>query len=103
MSNYLSLDTVKKHIIVDADFHDDDDYIGQLMDVAEASVEKHLDIDLAALEDAEGNLPSPIVHAMMLMVGQLYMNREPVSVGTMAEIPLNYRYLIGLYQRHSIG
>ena len=35
---YLELQQVKKHILVDESFTDDDSYIQSLMDVAEASV-----------------------------------------------------------------
>lgn len=105
MAKYLQLDIAKKHLVIDAGFTADDDYIRALMDVAEASVEKHLDIKLAELAGENGGeLPAPVVHAMLYMVGNLYANREPVTVGvSSAEMPLSYRYLIGLYQRHTVG
>ena len=100
----MKLSTVKKHLLVDTSFTDDDSYIQELMDVAEASVEAHLDIALTALEGDDGSIPSPLISAMMLMVGNLYANREPVAVGvSVAEMPLSYRYLVGLYQRYNIG
>ena len=101
MSMYLELSQVKKHILVDATFTDDDNYIQSLMDVAEASVSKHIDCPLACIEQEDGTLPPPVVHAMLLMVGNLYANREPVAVGvSVAELPLSYNYLVNLYRKY---
>ena len=65
---YLDLETVKKHLLVDSTFTDDDSYITELIQVAENAVEVNLGIALKELEDGEGNLPHSITHAMLLMV-----------------------------------
>ena len=105
MAKYINTDLVKRHLLVDAAYTDDDYYIGTLMDVAEDSVSVHLDMPLASLAEANGGqLPASVIQAMLLMVGNLYANREPVTVGvSVAEMPLSYQYLIGLYMNHSIG
>ena len=98
---YLDLSQVKKHILVDETFTDDDNYIQSLMDVAEASVSKHIDCSLACIEQEDGTLPPPVIHAMLLMVGNLYANREPVAVGvSVAELPLSYNYIVNLYRNY---
>ena len=98
---YLELSQVKKHILVDETFTDDDNYIQSLMDVAEASVSKHIDCPLACIEQEDGKLPPPVVHAMLLIVGNLYANREPVVMGTIVtELPLSYNYLVNLYRNY---
>ena len=43
---YLNLGQVKKHLLVDDSFVEDDSYITDLITVAEDSVSKHLDIAL---------------------------------------------------------
>lgn len=101
MSMYLELAKVKKHILVDTTFTEDDGYIQSLMDVAEASVAKHIDCNLASIEQEDGTLPPPVIHAMMLMIGNLYANREPVAVGvSVAELPLSYNYLVNQYRTY---
>jgi len=65
-------------------------------------VEHHLDITLSDLEDEGGNLPPSITHAILLMVGNLYMNREPVTFGQVNKIPNTLEYLINLYRRFSV-
>lgn len=101
---WLTLELAKQHLIVDADVHDDDDYITQLCDVAEAAVEVDIDRPLVTLTDAAGKLPAPIIQAMLLTVGNLYANREPVAIGVAANaIPHTYDYLKGLYKNYTVG
>ncbi len=99
---YLNLQQIKKHLNIDSDFTDDDIYITSLGDVAEAIVSKHVQYDLADLaKNNGGSLPAPIVHAMLLIIGNFYMNRESVSVANLSNIPFSYEYLIGLYKNYS--
>lgn len=99
---YITLEQAKQHLLVDMDFIADDSYIEDLVTVAEDSVKQHLDV--VTLEELEtgGKLPPAIVHAMLLMIGNFYANREPVSFTTVAKLPLSYEYLIGLYKHYEI-
>lgn len=99
---YISLEDAKKHLNVDISYTDDDQYILDLITVAEDSVSKHLDIALDELEDGNGMLPSSVVHAMLLMIGNLYANREPISYSTVVKIPYTYEYLISLYKHYTV-
>ena len=104
MARYLTLASTKKHLIVDDSFTDDDTYITSLMNVAEAVVERDIDQPLVTLEDGAGNLPAPITQAMLLVVGNLYANREPVAIGARAvNVPYTFEYLKGLYKNHPVG
>lgn len=98
---YLELEQVKKHLEVDSSYKDDDEYILSLMEVAEDSIAQHLDIALDELAEG-GQLPSSIIHAMLLMIGNLYANREPVYYGQVVKIPYTYEYLVGLYKHYFI-
>lgn len=92
----LDLDIVKKHLNVD--FDADDDLILNYTEAAEQAVERHLNIPLAHLAAKNrGCVPAPVQHAIMLMVGTMYANRESVSNQTLKEVPLCYKYLIDLY------
>jgi hypothetical protein len=49
-------------------------------------------------------LPAPITQAMLLVVGNLYANREPVAIGVSAvNVPYTFEYLKGLYKNHPVG
>lgn len=98
---YITLEQAKKHLNIDTDFTEDDNYIITLIQVAEDSVAQHLDIALNNLITG-GVLPPAINHAILLMVGNLYANREPVSYGTVMKIPYTMEYLLGLYKHYFI-
>lgn len=98
--DYLELDKLKKHLNVDWDFTDDDEYIESLGDVAEAMLAKDLDISLEELISAEGDMPKPVLHAMMLIVGNLYANRESIAFASAVEVPQTYKFLIDYYRNY---
>ncbi len=98
---YISLEQAKTHLLIDSNFTDDDAYITALIAVAEDSISKHLDIALSDLE-VGGELPPALIQAMLLTIGNLYANREPVAFGTAVKIPYTYEYLVGLYKHYEI-
>lgn len=98
---FLTLDLIKKHLNIDEYFTDDDNYLIGLADVAEKVIEKHIDRNLSDMADEEGHLPSPLYHAMLLLVGNMYQSREAVSFTNAIELPLSYNYLLSLYKNYS--
>lgn len=101
---YLDLERIKKHLNIDESFTDDDNYLMSLYDVAEATVQQHIDnrLDEICLANG-GNLPSPLAQAILLMIGNLYANRESVSYSSAIEVPLSYGYLCDLYKNYGIN
>lgn len=98
---FLSLDTVKKHLNIDSDFHDDDEYIIHLILVAEKVVERHIDCEFDTLLDEVGMIPTPLLQAMLLFIGNMYQSREAVAFTSVTEIPLSFAYLLDLYKNYS--
>lgn len=97
---YLQLDIVKKHLNLEPSFTEDDEYIMSLIDVAEKAVRVHVNEDLCEIAAKhEGCLPTPLAQAALLMIGNLYQNREIVGSKTMA-LPFSYNYLINLYRNY---
>ena len=95
---YLKLYQIKRHLNIDERFQDDDEYLLELAEVAEAAVEKHLDTSLQEIaKDNGGTLPSPIVHAMKLLVAEYYSQREAISYTSTQVVPLAYDYLLAPY------
>lgn len=97
---YIQLYKVKKHLNIDEDFRDDDEYLMSLVEVAEKVVEKNIDTSLKLLEDGDGLIPSPLIQAMLLLIGNFYANRESVAFASSSEVPLSYNYLIDLYRNY---
>jgi len=98
---YLQLYQLKKHLNIDSDFHDDDEYIMDLARVAENAVQKHIDRSFEELEDDDGNLPMPLIQAMLLMVGTFYAKRESIAFAGSSEVPLAFDYLLSLYKNYN--
>lgn len=98
---YTTLAMLKRHLNIDQEFNDDNDYILWLYEVAEATVQVNLCVNLEDLEDDNHNIPAPVVHAMMLFIGDMYNSREGNAYGvSVTQIPFSYDYLISLYKNY---
>lgn len=99
---YIDLDLAKKHLNLEPSFTEDDEYILGLIDVAESAVAVHANENFEELAESGGGcLPTPLLQAALLMIGNLYQNREVVAAKT-NKLPFNYQYLIDLYRNYSI-
>lgn len=97
----IPIDLVKKHLNIDPDFYDDDQYLLGLIEVAEQTVKVHVNEDLDVLAEKNGGcLPAPLFQAMLLQIGNLYQNREIIGTKSQA-LPYNYQYLIDLYKNYN--
>lgn len=98
---YLDLEVAKKQLNISDDFQDDDLYIYGLISVVQAAVEKHLDRKLSTFEDTDGDLPAPIMHAMLTLLSSFYAVRESISSAAMAPVPHSFDYLCDLYKNYN--
>lgn len=96
----IPLELAKKHLNLDEDYTEDDEYILGLVGAAKGAVEKALNASLDRLaEENGGEVPMAIIQAILLMVGNLYQNREITGSKT-AALPYNFEYLINLYKHY---
>lgn len=98
---FVTINQAKKQLQIDDSFKEDDDYILSLIQVAEDAVSHHLDYPLQELLEG-GELPSSVLQSILLLVGNLYANREPVSYSSAVKVPYTLDYLLGLYKKYSI-
>lgn len=94
----ITIEQIKKHLNVDLDFTEDDEYIMYLYEVSNALVEKHIDKSLEDIEAEQGGLPKPLVHAMLLFIGNLYDKRESIASANVKELPNALQYILSLYR-----
>lgn len=97
MKMYIDADDIKKHLNIDYD--EDDGYLTQLVEAAESAIERFIQQPLEKLEDENGDIPAALKHAVRLMVGDFYANREPVAFATATEIPFGLMFLIMQYRK----
>lgn len=96
----IPLELAKKHLNLDEDYTEDDEYILGLLAAAKGAVEMALNASLDRLaEENGGEVPMAIIQAILLMVGNLYQNREITGSKT-AALPYNFEYLINLYKHY---
>src|SRR5262245_6203761 len=85
----VTLDQVKQHLRVDTD--DEDDDIELKANMAEEIVLNYLDGAESVFMDTSGELiddvPFQVKAGVLLMVGELYANREQVSGSTYGRLP----------------
>lgn len=101
MPDYISLEEAKKHLNIEPEFADDDDYIESLVDAAEVVVAEDICAPLCEMEDERGKIPSPLRQAILLMVGTFYAGRETIAYGVLVNETPIYRRLISLYRNYS--
>ena len=101
MAAYVSTEILKKHLNIDSDFTDDDEYIALLETAAEEAVSKYIDYPLANLENSEHAIPQAVCHAIMLLVGTWYNTRESVGNG-LAIVPNAFELLCDLFRDYTI-
>ncbi len=98
----IELSKAKKHLNIDEEFKADDQYIESLIVVAEESVSIHLNYkSLYSLIAKYGEMPAAVEHAVLLLVGNLYANREPVAYNSAVKVPYSYEYLLSLYRNYN--
>lgn len=98
---FLELAHIKKHLNIDADYTDDDEYILYLYDVAVDVIQKHIDTTFEEIMQKEGKIPNSLLHALLLFIGNMYDNRESVSYTSAHEVPNSLTYILNMYRDYS--
>ena len=95
---YLNLELIKTHLNLQ-NFSDDDKYLQHLGSAVEFVVERDIDKKLTTIaQENGGELPPSLLHAMLLLLGTYYANRENVSYSSCVEVPKTYAYICDLYR-----
>lgn len=98
---YLELAELKKQLIIDDTFVEDDNYIESLGDVAEQLVNDHVDGQLDdIIANNSGELPATLHHAMLMIVDYLYDYR---GSGDQRNVPEAYFVLCKPYINWHLG
>ena len=120
----LTIELVKKHLNLDEDFTDDDMYLYQLILAVQNSILKKCNLpswlgntnkciyrrnnectlnQVCKCEEwtSSKRLEPALVQAMLLFIGNLYLNREPVITVNINKIPYTFEYLLESYVNYS--
>lgn len=88
---YVTVEEVKKHLNID--YEEDDQYLQDLIEAAEDAIERFIQQPFKDIE-VNATIPASIKHAIKLMVGGFYANREPVAFASTNEIPYGLHFLL---------
>lgn len=100
---YLNLELIKNHLNLQ-NFSDDDKYLQHLGSAVEFVVERDLDKKLTTIaQENGGELPPSLLHAMLLLLGTYYANRENISYASCVEVPKTYQYICDLYRSYGVN
>lgn len=92
----ITLDEIKAHLNIEKDWHGEDQYLQSLLDAAQVIVQKHICDDIDGVKEGE---QIPLLHAIKLLVGTWYMNRE--SLSNLQKGNHSYEYILSLYKNYS--
>lgn len=92
----LELDRIKRHLNIDIDFTEDDEYIMSLTSVGKEIVEKHTNKSF----DDYVTVPQPLIQVILLLVGNFYANREEVVYASTSKLPHSVDYILGMYKNY---
>lgn len=98
---FLELSQIKKHLNIDTDYIDDDEYLLFLYDVAVDTIQKHIDTTFEEIKQKKGDIPKALLHAILLFIGNMYDNRESVSFTSVHEVPNSLNYILNMYRDYS--
>lgn len=90
----ITIDELKQHLNIERDYHGEDSYLQSLLDAAQVVVQKHICDSIDG--KSEGQLP--LAHAVKLLVGTWYMNRE--SLSNLNKANHSYEYILSLYKNY---
>lgn len=90
---YITIEEVKQHLRIDSDYTFDDNYIDSLISVAQTVISNDIQRDLSTYDE----IPTPLKHAMLLLIGDYYNNREDSNDLKMNTIPNGIKRLIAPY------
>ena len=72
---WLTLERIKQQLRIEQDFHDEDESLMDMGEVAEDSILELLNRSYEDLYEVYGRVPAPVRHASLLLVDSLYQFR----------------------------
>ena len=100
---FITVSDAKRHLnLTDEFFNEDDEYIRELIEVAEDAVSKRISKPLSKCITKDGGLEASVKHSILLLVGTYYSQREATSPNTVTEVPYTLEYLADLNKHYTI-
>ena len=97
---WITLSEAKTHLNIESGYTTDDTYITHLISVAELAVSNYTNYGLTGYTGTTGTtvIPVTIKQATLLLLSNLYVNRQPIAFATPQEIPYTVKFLLDQYK-----
>lgn len=96
---YISVEEAKKHLNINPSFTADDEYIAMIIEAAEQAVLATCNLSINELE-GNGTIPSPVIFATLLLIGDMYSNRQTNAFTTVNKIP-TFKFLLANFIKYN--
>lgn len=96
---YISVEEAKKHLNINPSFKADDEYIAMIIEAAEQAVLRTCNLNIDELE-GNGTIPSPVIFATLLLIGDMYSNRQTNAFTTVNKIP-TFKFLLANFIKYN--
>ena len=96
---WLTLEKIKAQCRIEEDFNDEDELLEMYGDSAEEVLLNYLNRSYEDVIEVYGHIPSPLVHASLMLVDTSYQYRSPVSSQNMSLVPYTFDLLVKPYMR----
>ena len=93
----ITLDEIKQHLNLEKGWNGENQYLQSLLDAAKQVVQLHI-CDSIDSKTSEEQLP--LAHAIKLLVGTWYMNRESLSNLSKGNHSYEYEYILSLCKNY---
>ncbi len=84
------MELLKKHLVIESDYTDEDTLLTLYGNTAEESVEKELNRTWDDVREEYGSVPASLQSACLFYAAHLYRVREPVASVKMEKIPQTF-------------
>ena len=84
---WLTLQQIKHQLQIEPDFTEEDDMLELYGESAEETILQWCNRTFDDIIEKYGSVPSPIVHASLLLVGTSYQYREPTTSQNISIVP----------------
>lgn len=98
---FLTLAYIKAHSRIDYDI--EDTLLEMYADSAEQMIFNMCGRSYEDFIENYGEIPTPVIHAGLMLVDAAYQQRSPISSTTMSVVPYTFDFLIKPYMRLVTG
>lgn len=103
-NTYTTVAELKKHLNIEADFTEDDNYLLELISVAEMAVSNYCnggveEASTVVIDDVTYvALPKAVKQACLFLAANFYLNRQPIAFTNTTELPYTFQFLLYPYK-----